>query len=423
MGTKARSKSPVRALLFALLGVTALGGGVFWARRYQRAVWLERATIEELSKAASKDESDVEIFLRLGLRAKEASDWPRAARAFGHACELAPDRVECWVSWARAVYEFVDYTASDAILSDFVKRHPDNGTAYLERAALRRDAKRNDLAWEDINKAIKLLPKEGSAQALKGELCIDMSTFQAAQAAFLEAKKLMPDSPWPLMGFYHSSIEMNSLVEAETAARELRKRFPEIIEGRLYLGEVLLLGSKSDAQLAESIQELHAAEKQMKNTSNRTEGDFTLNLLLGRAYFSSKKYNEALPYLQKSVELTSDNPDALFYLGRTYRALGNEKKSIEVMAEHRVVYQSVAFVRKKVAILGLNPNDSASRLELARWYRSQKAYKSALVHYEELISRGQGGEEAAKERLEIVAKLKELAAARLQEGVAGAKAP
>ncbi len=423
MGTKAKSKSPVRVVLFALLGATAIGGGIFWGVRYQKERWLERATIDELSRAASKDESDVEVFLKLGLRAKESGDWPRAARAFGHACELAPDRVECWVSWARSVYEFADYAASDAILGDFIQRHPTDGTAYLERAALRRDAKRNDRAWEDINQAVKLLPGDGKALALKGELCLDMGTYQDAQTMFLQAKALLPDSPWPLMGLYHSSIEMKSLPEAEAAARELRKRFPEMIEGRFYLGEVLLFGAKSDAQLEESIRELLQAKEEIKNIPKENDWHFTSNLLLGRAYCNAKKYKEAVPYLEKSVEITPDNPDALFYLGRSYRALGNEKKAVEVLAEHRTVLQNVAFVRKQVAQLNTDSNDFVTRLKLARWYLSQKAYKSALVHYEELISRNQGGEEAKNERAEIVQKLKYLSAAGAQKEISDAKTP
>ena len=389
------------------MGVTILSGAVFWGKRVQRANWLEHASIDELSKAASADESDIDVFMKLGLRAKEAEQWPRAARAFGHACELAPDRVECWVSWARALYEFADYAACDAILSDFIKRHPQDGTAYLERAALRRDATRNDRAWSDINEAIKLQPSEGKAWALKGELCIDMGTYQDAQTMFKKARELMPDSPWPLMGLYHSSIELKSLGEAEAAARELRKRFPDQVEGRFYLGEVLLQGAKNNGQVDEAITELKQAEKQIKNAPKTSDWHFSLNLLLGRAYYNLKKHQEALVYLNRAVEITPDNPDVLFYLGRTYRALGNEKKATEVLEEHRLVYQNVSYVRKQAALLNSNADDSKTRLELARWYKVRKAYKSARVHYEELVARGQEGDVAQKELDEVNQKIAE----------------
>jgi tetratricopeptide (TPR) repeat protein len=295
--------------------------------------------------------------------------------------------------------------------------------AYLERAALRRGAKHNDRAWEDINQAIKLMPKNGNALALKGELCIDMNTYQTAHTLFLQAKEFLPDSSWPLMGIYHSNIEMKNLVEAEKAAREIRKRFPEMIEGRLYLGEVLLLGSKNKNQLEESIQELLDAKEKMKDIPKDSDLNFSLDLLLGRAYFGAKKYPEAMVCLERSLKITPDNPDALFYLGKTYRALGNEKRAAELLAEHRTVYQNVAFVRKNVAILGYNPDDYVTRIKLARWYKSKKAYKSALIHYEELISRNQGGEEAKIERAEIVQKLRGLASTTAQKESNDAKIP
>lgn len=411
MPGKNRASHKPRAWLLALLGTAAIGAGVFWGGRWQKSRWLETASLDELAAAAVRDESDVEIFIKLGRRARDAEQWERASRAFGHACELAPDRVECWVGWARSLYEFASYPGADAILSDFIKRHPNDPTAYLERAALRREAKRNDKAWSDINEAVRLAPNNGEAWALKGELCIDMGTHLDAQNNFKKAQTLLPDSPWPLMGLYHSSIELKSLTEAEAAARALRKRFPDQVEGRFYLGEVLLLGSKGKEALNEAISELKDAEVVIKDTPKTNEWHFTLYLLLGRAYYNQKTYPEALKYLKLAVEVTPDNPDALFYLGRTYRALGNEKKAAEVLAEHRLVYQSVAYVRKQVALLNTNPDDSKTRLALARWYVQRTAYKSARVHYEELVTRGQELPVAKKELEEMNRKMAEEEAA------------
>ena len=420
MGNKGKSQSKLLPLLLSILAIAAVGAAVSWGLRNRRANWLETATIDELSKAASKDETDIEVFLKLALRAREEGDWPRAARAYGHACELSPDRLECWVGWARSIYEFADYAAADNILSDYIKRHPDDGHAYVERAALRRDAKRNDRAWEDINKAVALLPKEGNAWALKGEICIDMGTFQDAQQNFKTAKQFLPDSPWPLMGMYHSSTELKSLKEAEEAARELRRRFPDQQEGRLYLGEVLLLGAKGESQVNEAIAVLKEAEAVAKKSNNIQDWEFTFSLLLGRAYYVLKDHAVAIKYLLRAVEITPDSPDALYYLGRTYRAMGNEKKAVEVLEEHRLVYQNVSFVRKQVALLNSNSDDFVTRLRLARWYRDRKAFRSAQVHYEELVSRNQGGAEAKAELDDIRAKI--AAGLAADKGVAKRKA-
>lgn len=402
MKTVGPSSSPARLrLLLVFLGLCILGGLIVSGLRYRRAIWLEKANIEELAAAAKQDEGDIEVFLKLGLRAIEAENWPRAARAYEHACQLAPDRVEAWVGWARSMYEFADFAASDAILSDFISRHPVDATAYLERAALRRKAKRTDKAWTDINEAVRLEPANGNAWALKGDLSIDLETYQDAYVSFTKAKEYLPDSPWPLTGLYHSAFELRELPKAEAAARELRKRFPEMIEGRLYLGEVLLEASKETGKVDEAVRELDAAEPLLAKEPPSSDLNITHKQLMGRAYYAQKSYPKAKTYLEEAVKLTPDNGDVMFFLGRTYRALGQKEQAEKVLREHRLLLQDVIYVRKKSTTLNVNPEDGVTRLELARWYKKRGAYRSALNHYEQLVERKQATPEVEAELDEV----------------------
>jgi tetratricopeptide (TPR) repeat protein len=224
------------------------------------------------------------------------------------------------------------------------------------------------------------------------------------------------------MGLYHANIEMKNLTEAEAAARELRERFPNIIEGRMYLGEVLLAGTKDEKHITEAVQVLEEAEALIQRLPADNSLRPSIDLLLGRAYYERKDYPKAQRQLEKSLQTTPDNPDALFYLGRTYRALGLAEKAEKTLIEHRLVLQDVSYVRKKNALLKTNPDDFVNRLELARWYRKRGAYRSALVHYEELAERGQGGDEARAEQEEIQQMLRTAKAATAGGGN-DAKAP
>src|ERR1051326_881980 len=115
------SASPSRRrppLPLALVVVLIVAGGVLAGRAWQarqRTQWLENASLEELAAAATRDDMDVEVFLRLGTRAREARQWTRAARAFQHACEIAPDRVDAWAGWAHSIYVVGGFRPADAL--------------------------------------------------------------------------------------------------------------------------------------------------------------------------------------------------------------------------------------------------------------------------------------------------------------------
>lgn len=384
-----------RTLLISLLAVVLIGLGRYWQIASHRQ-WLEKASLDELSKQASLHEDDVEIFARLGLRAREAEQWPRAARAFQHAAELAPDRVEIWVGWARSVYETAGYPAANTILSDYIARHPTSSRAYLERALLDRLGSHSDQAWDDVEKATQLDPNNGQAWALRGDLCLDKGIPGEGRESYKKARALMPDSPWPCVGLFQAYTAEQKDAEAAEMARYIVKNFPEIPEGGLYLGEALTESATSPAEFEEARRVLLRA--QSKENLLREKDRFTLHLLVARTYIKQNRWAEALPRLLRAREFGGDNPDMLFLLGRTYRALGKTALAEATMTQHRQVYEKTETLRQMMARVNEKPTDAGARLTLARFYVKHDAIPKAISQYEEMISRNIAVETAVREK-------------------------
>ncbi|MDX1931760.1 MAG: tetratricopeptide repeat protein [Capsulimonadales bacterium] len=377
-------------LLVAVIAVT------LQVRRLSFERWLRTASIEELAAAAPRHLEETELFVRLGTEARQREQWPRAVKAFQHACELAPDRADAWIGWARSTYEIADFRAADAILTDFLRRHPEDSRVYLERAALRRDARHTESAWLDADRATRLKPDFGDAWALRGDLCLDQGIAGEAEVSYLRARALMPDSAWPMVGLYQAYIANKKHQEALKLANHLRERFPNLPERSLYLGEASVLTARTSEEYAKARDILETARKSAE--SLRQMDRFTVEFLIGRSYYGQKDWKNALAYFETADKIAPNNPDLLFLLGRTYRFLGQEAKAEATLTRHRKAYEDQAELRRFQAKLNETPDDRETRLAFARWYVSKDLLRPALIQYEELIARNPNDAVAQQER-------------------------
>jgi tetratricopeptide (TPR) repeat protein len=113
------------------------------------------------------------------------------------------------------------------------------------------------------------------------------------------------------------------LPEAEAEFKKaiaLDSRFPR---AHYYLGITYLLDagqSKMDEALAEF---------QIEVAANPDE--FFANYYLGVVYIFQRKWDLAIPFLQKAATIQPDNPDPYFQLGQAYQELQRHEQAIEVL--------------------------------------------------------------------------------------------
>jgi cytochrome c-type biogenesis protein CcmH/NrfG len=394
-----RRRRPITlALILVLIVACGVLAGRWWQAR-QRQQWLERASLDELAGAAARDDSDIEVFLRLGTRAREARQWARAARAYQHACEIAPDRVDAWAGWAHSMYVVGGFRPADALLTHYIESQPKVSRAYLERAALRRENERREMAWLDADKATQLDPKSGEAWALRGDLSLDQGSPATAEISFLNARDLMPDSPRPYVGLYQAYIAMKKDPEALDMARLIVQRFPQVVEGQYYLGRAMVANAHTPAEYEAARTVLMEAAANAKSFPQMDQ--FAVEELLGRTYFTQQHWPEARAHFERADQIMPGNPDLLFLLARTYRAMGEQALADKTMARHDTYYEDTEKKRQYLARIDENPNDTQARLELARWYARKDLPRDAAAQYDEMIARGLEVD-TAKRELEVL---------------------
>ena len=134
--------------------------------------------------------------------------------------------------------------------------------------------------------------------------------------------------------------------------------------------------------------------------------DFNANLAAGQILNRNDQPNEALPYLEKAVELDSKNSSAIRTLAQTYYDIGNTdasistyKRAINATIDNKtkadlhfnlgILYNQVeefdAAEDHFTTALDLNPNDVEAILGMAQTFESNERWRKAEKFYKELI--------------------------------------
>jgi tetratricopeptide (TPR) repeat protein len=189
--------------------------------------------------------------------------------------------------------------------------------------------------------------------------------------------------------------------EALEMARRIVTRFPTLPEGPLYLAEATIENARGPQDYEAAREALQEARKRRERL--RAPDQFALEFLSGRSYFEQGRWRDALPFLERANDIVPDNPDMLFQLGRTYRALGNARRADLVLKKQKQAYENIAMVRRLTARICDDPRNPAPRARTGPLVCPGGRPGQRVGQYEEMIARGPGcphAEAGAQGRLE-----------------------
>jgi len=126
---------------------------------------------------------------------------------------------------------------------------------------------------------------------------------------------------------------------------------------------------------------------------------------LGRVYFLDRRYNEALSTLASALSLDPEEPEALFFLGRTRLELdqpAEAQAAFERLQKQQIVARQVYYFLGKA--YGQEGKLAQAYLNLGQYYYLKHDYTNARIHFKQALEKTQDPDK----RREIEERLKDI---------------
>ena len=281
--------------------------------------------IDAVRASAAKDEVQARA-LKAGNLLLRTGRYAEAAQLFGALAEK--DATNSIVVYSYALATFNVGRAADAetlaerafeLVNDGTEvDRPQRAADALVLMAVIRAVRGDDAAaLKALRDAVAVAPNHFDAQFSLGRLLFGMGDDNGAIKAFRTAIKLQPSHPQAL--FFLASTEDRS-GDADAALvtyRSLIGVHPEMFEGHLGLG-ALLLKRGGRVNVDEGFKELTRALEINPNL-------YEARVALGKALVANGHPQEALAHLERAAKIAPENPEPHYQLSLAYRKLGRKE--------------------------------------------------------------------------------------------------
>jgi tetratricopeptide (TPR) repeat protein len=222
-----------------------------------------------------------------------------------------------------------DSTYRQLTLLSFNTRKWDDAIKYA--LILKKQNVNEKLAWfigksyyekEDLGNAIKYFgfaAKEDPANAeipySMARAYADMMNFKEAIPHFLKAIELKPDPRWiyeTALIYYAMPDEQNSLKYMLLAGEKGYRKDNEYLQN---LATAYVNAGKSQEAIT-----------MLKDILEKRPTDINIITTLAECYYDSKKYDEAIAYYDKLLQINANNAEAMYMIGMSFQKKGEKQK-------------------------------------------------------------------------------------------------
>jgi len=232
------------------------------------------STMREIAKL-EPEAADPYYFIGEAYRFK--GDFRRALEYYNQALKINSQFGAAYLGLARARLMQDQNADITILLAEAIKRDPNFGEIYLERAMYYLDRKQPDLALADLE----------------------------------TAEKLMKGSPLVYYHLARAYLALGRPTEAQAAAEEAKDADPTLLPVYYLLGEIYLAqGDSTQAIIA------------LDTYTNYQTRDAAAFSLLGQVYYQIEEYELASEALNRAISLDSSQRAVYLYRGLCYVELG-----------------------------------------------------------------------------------------------------
>jgi tetratricopeptide (TPR) repeat protein len=264
-----------------------------------------------------------EGYVKLGKVYSAQKEYKNAITALEAASVYRPDAEDVLVDLAIAYFNSEQFDKALVPLNKARLGNPQNagahhmmGKSYFMLGELRKSA-------EELRAALKLKPNDYDVSYTLGLVYLKQRQFDAAKQIYDRMLAQLGDRPELRIVFGRAYRETGFLAEAIEEFKRavgLDDHFPRV---HYYLGLTYLL--------KDGVSKLDDAAEEFKVELASHPDEFFANYYLGIIYAIQRKWELAIPLLEKASESQPKNPDPYFYLGEGYQAVGKHDKAVEVL--------------------------------------------------------------------------------------------
>lgn len=242
----------------------------------------------------------------------------------------AGDRPAAKTAFDKGVKAFDEAKYQEALdaFEKAIELDPDFAEAYRERGFLYGMQRKNEAAYADVAKAMKLAPKDGANYLNRAMLHINLEKdYSKAIEDLDQAIKLDPKNPKSFNVRGYARMMLRKYKEAIPDLKEVVRLNPKFGNGNphQHLGDCL----SSVGEYEEALQNYEQVFKLDKKPSSR------LYYTTGECLYQLKKYQRTIEMMSKVLELCPENEprpnrmDAHLYIGDSHLVLGADAKALE----------------------------------------------------------------------------------------------
>jgi tetratricopeptide (TPR) repeat protein len=310
-----------------------------------------------------------------GVTAFRSGDYSTAADFFASAESASPGTTDALVYEAKSLIHLHKFAAGEEALRSFLALHPDSNEAlYLLGFILHRENKPSE-SLEIYTKAAKLSPPTGDDLKIVALDYVLLNDYTDAIRWLEKAVKMSPQNKdaWYYLGrayFTNSQFE-----QARSAFERVLTLDSHDAKAENNLGLIF----ESEAKLEDAGAAYRNAIAWQEDNHQPSEQPY---LNLGSLLMEIDRTDEAIPFLQKAVQLAPNNAICQLKLGTAYLRLNR-------LADARQELEKAAQI---------DPENAAVHYQLGRLYKQMNLMDRAKAEFERtavIQSRAAGGSQQA----------------------------
>lgn len=234
--------------------------------------------------------------------------------------------------------------------TDSLKKDPLNDYVYFESARIYLSVKNYPLAKARIQKAMLLDPRDINYRTIYGRILAETEGAETAISYLLDLLDSHPDSPQLIgdIAYYYYQVQkfddynvylkrlQNLTVKSPEFFKSMIKsakldgRVEDIIKNSIELLKIEPGNLEVRIEIAELFinrAEYNQAYSQLMFIKDRLETYPKMNYLLAKLFVETGKYEDAVTYAKKEIELNPNLEYGYFILGEAYRLMKNYKET------------------------------------------------------------------------------------------------